>query len=357
MTNKNEWLGYSERGLLAAWFQDLCNRPNAPKVFQQLEGVNDASTDVRKAIRNADAITTVLEPSFAGFGDPDGIVVFRSGEKPLAALYIEAKRGPLATEWNDEMVKKNGEWKSSHLVVQIARRIAFIHAQSCDDGPIEFHRKQDYWKGKRGRKMRLEKQNVLRLIRELNLRGIPSVPVTLTSSAHLKGELSGDNALRNIQESWGWKQNMQGVIHMGFDTLLSHSAEFPLLRGTFDWNWPDTIVPTGWEEWSRRAQIDFGQSFERLREWAGENDHEWFDESGPTKSYMRLRCKRRVSARLRGCYGPGGPILDFQLRDGCELKNPPTGWRWWCREWNLQRTPMPANDTWNHNFVVPDARS
>jgi hypothetical protein len=78
-------------------------------------------------------------------------------------------------------------------------------------------------------------------------------------------------------------------------------------------------------------------------------------QSGPTQKYLPLRRKRLVSVRLFGCYGPGGPILDMQSKENNLARSLPTGWRLWGQDWDLQRSPMRANKTWNRNLIVPDS--
>ncbi len=75
MGNGNEWLGYSERGFVGAWFADLYNLSSAAEKLAGVMPLDGVSKDLSEAIHQANAITTLLEPSFSGFGDPDGLLV------------------------------------------------------------------------------------------------------------------------------------------------------------------------------------------------------------------------------------------------------------------------------------------
>ncbi len=132
MTCAHKTSGWAIRreGSWAALFQDLCALGNqAPATL--LDALGDVAQELRGQLEKSNAITTVLEPSFADFGSPDGLIILRSGAEPVGALLMQAKRGPLATEWTASVTKPNGgRWESSHLVVQTARSFAFADAVS-----------------------------------------------------------------------------------------------------------------------------------------------------------------------------------------------------------------------------------
>lgn len=358
----NEWLGYSERGLMAAWFHDLCGLGNravgevAAMLFRA--GLTDPA--LIAAIGRADELLAILEPSFSQFGDPDGILVFRRADRPLAWLQVEAKRGPLVTEWTAKVgAAGGGKWKSSQLVVQVARRMAFRGATTTSRARVSFTASNDYWRGARGRVMELQKASICEWIDDLHLnRTTPSAVVTLTSScwdAAATMLTAGDSALTAILRPWGIQRPRPQVLHLGLDDLVPQRGLFPTLQATFRFNLLDTVSqatdlePDAWDRWEGRCNAAAVQGLHAHLSGTLVHEH-----GGRYGLYVDGR-NGPAAVKLMPCYGPGGPVLDLRHRPdpGSPAMAIPPGWKSWSAVWGVPHRAIPVDEGWFSQRVVP----
>jgi hypothetical protein len=328
MKSLKSFLGYSERGLVAAWFSDLAQAEDAHLVLAELlDGPSETYKKWPYEWESADRLLFILEPGFSGFGDPDGVIVaLGRDDQPQAVLYIEAKRHPLLAEWNDSInaVAKDRTrgWNSSHLVVQVARRLAFTSALGKNGRqvgkPVVFGPTRDYWKVE-------SKQRVMKLSKELNirwadqwLRGAHVCVATLTSTArHGKDPTlldAGNDALEAILGSWGLLPNPHPLVHLGLDDLLEARMPFPTLEETFLFNAWDTVTPVlTWKNWRNLAEKTFGAApFAELDSWLVQNNLKKVT-GRPGQAYRLHKYKGKAAVRLVGSAGPSGPILEIQV--------------------------------------------
>ncbi|CAL1125139.1 unnamed protein product [Cladocopium goreaui] len=322
--------------------------------------IEASELDIR-AVTGANEVTTILEPGLSQFGSVDGVVVFRGECGNKAVLLIEAKRQPLCKEWNNHISKADDKWNSSHLVVQIARKIAFIQQlKACgSDAEICFQASKDYWSGAL-RRMSLKKASVLGLIRRYEFGKVPILTATFTAGNWLPQPSSGDKALNDVLGPWGLS-DQGGPIHLDFRRCLAAGDKvFPLFCRTFSLCGWDTIYEgRDWREWRDHVK-DQGAAgaLEDLEHWAKEESLSW-THCHHRKSMEHNTLKRgrplRAVARTRGSYGTSGPMLDLQIKHGVELRMP-RGWNCWDPGVKLPEMP-PAGNQWCHNFLVPEEPS
>ena len=335
---------------------------HGPSVLATLPIAHSLPEPVRAALGQANGLDTVLEPGLSHFGNPDGIVVLRQNARALGALYVEAKRGPLLCQWSNAVSGKRADsWASSHLVVQTARKWAFLAALSQSPEPrtpVSFAAAADYWRGADGRTMCLEKPTVLALLKEtLTLSGVvdASVVLTLTASAwNWPGRsLPGDDAYGAILRAW--KLPPQAPCHLGFDELYRWGDHFPLLRRTIQLNLWDMVAPAaGWEDWVERVSGPdlFGPDpLARLRAWAASQSVTLCLPARAGGPYGRGKRNRKVCVRLFGYCGPGGPLLALDVARGHTLPLP-EGWKRWALTFGVTERP-PTTTQWDRHLLVP----
>jgi len=331
----NRWLGYSERGLMAAWFQDLhaLDASAAPVLAQLLCDADLEEGEFKHAVEGADSLRTILEPGFAGFGDPDGIIVFFRDGEPIAWLQVEAKRGPLVTEWTDNVIAKEGDWRSSHLVVQVARRVAVVGRASS---PLQ----------------------------------CPSAIVTLTSSRwdpQPSMLTAGDRVLDSILGQWNIPPEHPPIVHLGLDEIVSRRGTFPTLEDTFCFNLLDTVAQgtqiegdVAWDLWETRCG---SQPLERLRQALPIKDRV-LGHRGKYELYLKGK-NGPAAIKLMPCYGPGGPTLCqcstaliLELRhheDRVASHGIPAGWKSWSEQWGVAHEERRVGGTkWISQLLVPE---
>jgi hypothetical protein len=376
----NRWLGYSERGLMAAWFQDLhaLDASAAPVLAQLLCDAGLEEGTFKQAIESADSLLTILEPGFAGFGDPDGIIVFIRGGEAIAWLQVEAKRGPLVTEWTPAVTARGNEWNSSHLVVQVARRVAFWSRRenTAQPAPIEFFSRADYWRNptgsaSRSREMKLEKSLVLEwLSARLPPLGRPSAVLTLTASRWDPPRsmlTAGDHVLDDILGTWNIPRRRPPIVHLGLDDIVSRRSTFPTLEDTFRFNLLDTVVQgtqlekdKAWDLWETRCGSG---PLDRLRQTAPIKDLV-LGHRGKYELYND-GTSGKAAVKLMPCYGPGGPTLCksstaliLELRhhaDRTASPGIPAGWKSWSEQWGEPHRERKLGTTrWISQLLVPD---
>lgn len=363
MSIHEHWLGYSERGLVGAWFFDLCQLgARGPAALATLSVTQNLPAATREAIRQANGVVTILEPGLSHFGNPDGIVVLQRDGRTLGALYVEAKRGPLLREWSGAVSGKlASSWASSHLVVQAARKRAFLATLADSEAPktpVSFAATDDYWRAGKGRTMHLKKPTVVALLKDSL--GLPAVAdasavLTLTASAWCWPGLSlaGDAAFQAILAAWRLPQQVPN--HLGFDELYCWGDSFPLLRRTIQVNLWDMVAPAGpWEEWLDRTTAPdvFGPGpLARLRTWATAQTLILCPPARAGGPYGRGKRGREVCLRLFGCCGPGGPLLALDLAHGLAVPLP-EGWQPWASAFGVTDLP-PVTTRWVRHLLVP----
>jgi hypothetical protein len=369
----NRWLGYSERGLAGAWLQDLCGRENAPNAPLEFLQTGDCPDPLAAALAQSNALTTVVEPGFAGFGNPDGLIIAEThhgNERQATALMlVEGKRGPLATEWNGDIGDPGTPWKSSHLVVQTARGAAFLHKLAHRDPVLDatneilFSANWDHWRreGNNVRTMKLKKTSLVQFLDNSGACGdIPSANITLTSSAWPYGnppavpalELLGTDAFGDVLDCW----EVDCVpIQLGFEFLLEHQNDYRLFWETFRFcEWDTLGKQLAWATWLTHAEAAFGHdSLARVDQWAMQRGGLAAPIRGDAERFMYVGHPPARVARLFGCYGPGGPILDLQIHQHHGEPALPDGWTWW--PWSAALGAPPIDDTtWQHQYLVPE---
>ena len=320
-----------------------------------------------EALGHAHTLTTIVKPSFADFGDPDRLIVANAHDGRAAALMlIEAKRGPLASEWGGNVSTKENRSKSSHLVVQTARGAAFLRElqrRSPGGGAsrgICFKASEDYWYGDNGRRLNLKKTSLVQFLDDSGVCGdIPKANITLTSTAwpyrqrHRARAVSlpSDAEFSKILRRWGLE--VPKPIYLGFGFLLERPDSYPLFQETFRFCGWDALGPgRDWDVWLPHAIAEFGQdTWDRVSDWANARGS-----LEPPSRNNAVRCRKVMKgrspvARLFGCYGPGGPILDLQVPRSTDDSTLPEGWRLW--DFGLGDAPI-DNDTWKHRYLVPE---
>jgi hypothetical protein len=350
----NEWLGYSERGFIGALFHDLCETPDAIAVLKHAVSESCTNEAFVAAVLEANEVTTILELGLSNFGDVDGLIVLRNGPDPTAAFFVEAKRRPLFAEWTDNIGNVGDSWNASQIVVQIARKFALMNALQSGhpSNHLQFTSQDDYWM-KQPRKMKLDKETVVNLLGKLAVGEVPTCVATLTASAWMPSQTSGDAAFWRILDSWNLAEDDR-LIHLGFEAFLkAGKAAFPLLCRTFSLCCWDTMFDgSNWSEWYSHAEDQFGpDALTSLDDWASREGLTWVREHNCTQPVNTLNLDRRAVARTRGCYGVGGPILDLQFRIDTHF-GIPAGWTRWDTGLTLAEIPI-AGTRWRHNFLVP----
>ncbi len=192
---------------------------------------------------------------------------------------------------------------------------------------------------------------MLGILDRLNLGGIPSAVVTFTSSNWGTSSLGGDRALNEILDAWGL--NSQGIVHLGFEPFLRESRMFPLFEKTFSLCCWDTVDDSSfWNRWRPLAEQAFGPTpLEQLNNWAREEGLAWRNAQDEKARYSTFVANGLVHARLFGCFGPGGPVLDLQLHKDRLHQMPPPGWRLWGQEVGVSE--LPNQSQWVSHHLVP----
>jgi hypothetical protein len=93
------------------------------------------------------------------------------------------------------------------------------------------------------------------------------------------------------------------------------------------------------------------QALARLEQWAASNALHLCPPKRTDGPHSRAMFRGKVKARLFGCVGPGGPLLDLQTRG--ILRVPlPEGWCPWAEQFGVTTSP-PTTTRWTRNLLVP----
>ncbi len=200
--------------------------------------------------------------------------------------------------------------------------------------------------------MSLKKPSVLKILDDYLPDNIPCWVVTFTASAWGAQGLSGNAVLNRILEAWGLTN--RSTVHLGFEKFIANRQVFPLFFKTFKLCCWDTVSNRSmWNTWWAHAGQSYDQgSFDALEKWIQEQGLAWGSQHIDQIRYNTLLANGGVRARLFGCYGPGGPILDLQLKPSSTYNLPPRGWRRWGEE--LDIVSLPTQISWANQYLVPE---
>lgn len=131
-------LGYSERGMVNAFCDDMAQSPAAAAAVSSFLSWFDFPGADRPDFSRIENATLLVEQSFSDFGDLDLLILVENTDKRLQAVLIEAKVSNDTRSWatvEDRWAEflamfDGGEWNTSNLFVQLHRKVRLVESLS-----------------------------------------------------------------------------------------------------------------------------------------------------------------------------------------------------------------------------------